>query len=113
MSEQESFALRIHRDRAKRRAARRKRIIIWCSIPVLLALALFAGKRFYHWAIGWRASQIASAGDEFAKAEKWNEAAGKYRAALQLDPLGYHPLSSAARLASKLGRPEAVDLWEQ
>ena len=113
MSEQESAAARVRRERAERRAARRKLIILWCSIAALFVLAIVGAKRLYHWAKARRADQFAAAGDEFAKAEKWNESAEKYRAALQLDPLGYHGLSSAARLASKLGRPEAVDLWEQ
>lgn len=113
MSEQESAAARVRRERAERRAVRRKLIILWCSIAALFVLAIVGAKRLYHWAKARRADQFAAAGDEFAKAEKWNESAEKYRAALQLDPLGYHGLSSAARLASKLGRPEAVDLWEQ
>jgi hypothetical protein len=113
MSEQESAAARVRRERAERHAARRKLIILWCSIAALFVLAIVGAKRLYHWAKARRADQFAAAGDEFAKAEKWNESAEKYRAALQLDPLGYHGLSSAARLASKLGRPEAVDLWEQ
>jgi hypothetical protein len=113
MSEIESSAARARSDRAARRAARRRTIIIWCSIPPLLALVFVGGKRSYHWAKALRADQFAVAGDDFTKAEKWNEAAKKYRAALQLDPLGYRPLSGAARLATKLGRPEAVDLWEQ
>ena len=113
MSEQESAAARVRRERAERRAARRKLIIVWCSIAAVFVLAIVGAKRLYHWAKARRADQFAAAGDEFAKAEKWNESAEKYRAALQLDPLGYHGLSSAARLASKLGRPEAVDLWEQ
>ncbi len=37
----------------------------------------------------------------------------QYRAALQLDPLGYPGLEGAARLASRADRPEAIDLWEQ
>jgi hypothetical protein len=113
MSEQESAAARARRERTERRAARRKLIILWCSIAALFVLAIVGAKRLYHWAKAGRADQFAAAGDEFAKAGKWNESAEKYRAALQLDPLGYHGLSSAARLASKLGRPEAVDLWEQ
>jgi tetratricopeptide (TPR) repeat protein len=114
MSETESSAARAARsERAARRAARRRTVVIWCSIPLLLVLVFVGGKRFYHWAKARRADQIAAAGDDFTKAEKWNEAAQKYRAALQLDPLGYRPLSGAARLATKLGRPEAVDLWEQ
>jgi len=98
---------------AERRAARRRNIILWCSIPVLFVFVFVGAKRAYHWAKARRADQFAAAGDSLAKAEKWNESAEQYRAALRLDPLGYRGLSSAARLASKLGRPEAVDLWEQ
>jgi hypothetical protein len=100
-------------ERAERRAARRRRIILWCSIPVLFVFIIAGTKRVYHWAKARRADQFAAAGDSFAKAGKWNESAEKYRAALRLDPLGYDGLSGAARLASKLGRPEAIDLWEQ
>jgi hypothetical protein len=32
---------------------------------------------------------------------------------LQLDPVSYPALQGAARLASSVGRPEALDLWEQ
>jgi hypothetical protein len=113
MSEQESPVVRMRGERAERRAARRRRIIIWCSIAVLFVLGIVGAKRAYHWAKARRADQFAAAGDNFAKAEKWNESAERYRAALRLDPLGYQGLSGAARLASKLGRPEAVDLWEQ
>jgi len=113
VSEQESIAARIRRDRAEKRAARRRKIILWCSIAVLFVLAIVGAKRAYRWAKARRANQFATAGDNFAKGEKWNESAEKYRAALRLDPLGYRGLSGAARLATKLGRPEAVDLWEQ
>jgi tetratricopeptide (TPR) repeat protein len=41
------------------------------------------------------------------------EAAVDYRAALQLDPLGYRPLRGAARLATRLNHSEALPLWEQ
>jgi hypothetical protein len=82
-------------------------------VAALFVLALFGAKRTYRWAKARRADQFAAAGDNLAQAGKWNESAEKYRAALRLAPLGYRGLSGAARLASKLGRPEAVDLWEQ
>ena len=97
--------------RAIRRSARRRKIIFWVALAILFLGGIVAGKRAYHWAKARRADQLATAGDDFAKAGKWNEAAGKYRAALQLDPNGYHSLESAALLASRAGRPEAVDLW--
>ncbi|HEV3149164.1 MAG TPA: hypothetical protein VGZ24_10990 [Chthoniobacterales bacterium] len=70
-------------------------------------------KPVYRWLKARRAEQFAAAGDAFAQAGQWNDAAQKYRAALQLDPLGYRGLEGGARLATRLGRPEAVDLWEQ
>jgi hypothetical protein len=80
-------------------------------VAVLFVGGIVLAKRAYHWAKARRADQFATAGDDFAKTGKWIEAAEKYRAALQLDPNGYHGLESAALLASRLSRPEAVGLW--
>lgn len=100
-------------EREQRKAARRRRIILWCLAPVVLAAVIVGGRHAYHYAKARRADQFATTGDDFAKAEKWTEAADQYRAALQLDPLGYHGLVGAARLAKRLGRPEAIDLWTE
>jgi hypothetical protein len=113
MSDQASNASRRRSDHAKRRSAKKKRLILWSSIIALAVLGGFGIKPVYHWLKAKRAEQFATAGDAFVKAGKWNEAAKEYRAALQLDPLGYHGLEGAARLASRLDHPEAVDLWEQ
>jgi hypothetical protein len=113
MSEQASNAPRRRSDHAKRSAAKKRRIILWSSIIALAVIGGFVIRPAYHYLKAKRAEQFATAGDAFAKAGKWNEAAKEYRAALQLDPLGYHGLEGAARLASRLDRPEAVDLWEQ
>ncbi|MEY2440177.1 MAG: hypothetical protein QOI34_1562 [Verrucomicrobiota bacterium] len=67
----------------------------------------------FHWVKATRSAQIAATADNLARAGKLKEAAEKYRAALQLDPLGYPALKGAANLATRLGRPEAIDLWEQ
>src|SRR3954469_9216029 len=86
-------------------------------IAVLVVVALIAGvvgiKFSYHWLKASRAEQFAAEGEAFARDNKWAEAAEKYRAALQLDPLGYRGLRDAAQLATRLNRPEAGDLWEQ
>ena len=111
MSETESLARRMSADRAERRSARRKVLIAWCVGASLLIAAIVGGRQAYHWAKAKRAGQFADAGDELAAAGKSEEAAAKYRAALQLDPMGYRALGGAARFASKLGRPEAADLW--
>src|SRR6266550_7016536 len=95
------------------RPSGKKRAVFWISVLLLLVVGGFAAKFSYHWLKAQRASQFAAEGEEFAKAKKWNESAEKYRAALQLDPLGYRGLRGAARLATRLGRPEDVDLWEQ
>jgi hypothetical protein len=100
-------------ERARRRSAQRKRLILCVLAAFLLAGAIVGARYVYHRAKARRADQFATAGDEFAKAGKWNEAADKYRAALQLDPLGYHGLEGAARLATRLTRPEALDLWAE
>src|SRR5229473_2367593 len=91
----------------------RSRGIVWSLILVVLLTVALGTKPVYHWLKARRAEQFAAAGDAFAQAGKWNDAAQKYRAALQLDPLGYRGLEGGARLATRLGRPEAVDLWEQ
>jgi hypothetical protein len=100
-------------DRAERQAARRRVIISWWVAAFLLVAAIFGGRQAYHWAKRQRANQFVTAGDEVAAAGKANEAARKYHAALQLDPMGYRALQGAARLATKLSRPEAADLWAE
>ncbi|MDB6147874.1 MAG: hypothetical protein JWO45_1538 [Spartobacteria bacterium] len=74
---------------------------------------MVGAKPLFHWVKATRSAQIAATADNLAQAGKWKEAAEKYRAALQLDPLGYPALKGAANLASRLSRPEAIDLWEQ
>jgi len=99
--------------RRKRRASRKKRAFIWITLSILLVAAVIGAKPGYHWLKARRAEQFAAEGGELFKQGKWNEAAEKYRAALQLDPHGYAALQGAARLASRADRPEAAYLWEQ
>src|ERR1700693_469889 len=101
--------------RQERRPPRssRSRGIVWSLILVVLLTVAMGTKPVYRWLKARRAEQFAAAGDAFAQAGKWNDAAQKYRASLQLDPLGYRGLEGGARLATRLGHPEAVDLWEQ
>jgi hypothetical protein len=100
-------------DRAERRAARRRVWIAWCLGASLLIAAIVGGRQAYRWAKTQRANQFVKAGDELAAAAKTNDAATKYHAALQLDPMGYRALQGAARLATKVSRPEAADLWAE
>ena len=86
---------------------------IWIIVAVLLLAGVIAAKPVYRRLKAFRADQFAAEGDQLVQAGKLNEAAGKYRAALQLTPIGYRPLKSAARLATRAGRPEAQSLWEQ
>lgn len=113
MSEPESLARRMAADRAQRRAARRKVMIAWWVGLALFIAAIVGGRQAYHWAKSRRAGQFAEAGNQLAAAGKFEDAAAKFRAALQLDPMGYSPLRGAAVLASRLNRPEAVNLWEE
>jgi len=112
MSEAASSASRPRQERRPPRSSR-SRGIVWSLILVLLLTVALGTRPVYHWLKARRAEQFAAAGDALAQAGKWNDAAQKYRAALQLDPLGYRGLEGGARLATRLGRPEAVDLWEQ
>jgi len=112
MSEQGVKASRLARGCGRRHHSRRRRAILWSSTIVLVLLFAFGAKPAYHWLRAKRADQFAAAGDALVQKGKWNDAAAKYRAALQLDPLGYHGLESAARLASRADRPEAAGLWE-
>jgi hypothetical protein len=87
-----------------------KRWVIVGIGVVVLAGAVGLG---YHSVKIARAERFATAGDSFIKAEKWNDAAMQYRVALELDPANYHALSSAARLATRADRPEAIELWQK
>jgi hypothetical protein len=60
-----------------------------------------------------RAERFAAAGNSLSKDNKLSDAAVQYRVALQLDPHNYDALSGAARLASKVDRPEAIELWQR
>jgi tetratricopeptide (TPR) repeat protein len=88
-------------------------MIIGGAIVVLLLVCGLAAKPVYHWLKARRANQFAAQAEVFVQEGKLNDAAAKYRAALQMDPLGYRALAGAARLATRGGRPEAVDLWQQ
>jgi len=93
--------------------AKKKKAIWWMAALVAFLAFIVAVKPAYHWLKSKRADQFAAAGNELVREGKWNDAAGKYRAALQLDPANYQGLHGAARLASKAERPEATGLWEQ
>ncbi|MEY2531123.1 MAG: hypothetical protein QOI96_1208 [Verrucomicrobiota bacterium] len=99
--------------RRKGREPKKNRAILWIALSILLVAAIAGAKPVYRWLKAKRAEHFAAEGARLFQQGKWNEAAGKYRAALQLDPLGYLPLEGAARLASRGNRPEAIDLWEQ
>ena len=113
MNEEALNPRRRNRDRANRGSSRKRRAIWWSLLLLAVLLIIFGGRTAYHWLKAKRADQLATDGDALFQAGKWNDAAAKYRVALQLDPLGYHGLVGAARLASRAERPEAVNLWEQ
>src|SRR5919109_1229222 len=101
-----------HGGRSRRRSRRWRAVWMVAILAAILFLA-FGSKGAYHWLKAKRAEQFAVDADQFADTQKWNDAAAKYRAALQLDPLNYRGLAGAARLASRFDRPEAAQLWEQ
>ncbi|MGI9088596.1 MAG: tetratricopeptide repeat protein [Chthoniobacterales bacterium] len=87
--------------------------MLWSCALLIIAIGAISAKPVYHWLKTRRAHQLAADAASLVQAGKLNEAAAKYRAALQLDPLGYQPLAGAARLATRGGRPEAMDLWRE
>ena len=95
------------------RASKRRRRIFWIAFIALLLAALLALRPSYRWLKAKRADSLAAKAEQFAQKKNLLEAANTYRAALQLDPLGYRPLQGAARLATRLKHAEAVGLWEQ
>lgn len=96
-----------------RRATRRRRLIVAGVALGLLVVFALSAKPTYRWLKARRANQFAAAAESLLAAGKASDAASKYRAALQLDPLGYRPLAGAARLATRFNRPEATDLWRE
>jgi hypothetical protein len=99
--------------RQTRASGRRRRKQIWIAAVAAFVLALVAAKPVFHWFKSHRAAQLAGKAEVLAAAGKLNDAADNYRAALQLDPVSYPALQGAARLATRVARPEALDLWEQ
>jgi hypothetical protein len=97
----------------RQREARKRALITSVVLIVVLVGGVFLLRVGYHRLKRWRANQFAMQAETFADNEKWNDSAEKFRAALQLDPLNYQALRGAARLATRLGRPEASDLWEE
>jgi len=95
------------------RASKRHRRIFGIAFIALLLAALLALRPAYHWLKTKRADSLAAKAERFVQEENFLEAANTYRAALQLDPLGYNPLQGAARLATRLNHDEALGLWDQ
>ena len=100
------------KKRGSRRSGSRRPVIRWIATLLILIVALAAIKPVYHWLKTRRADQLVAEGERLIQQGKINDGARKYSAALQLDPLDYKALSGGARLATKGGRAEALDLWE-
>ncbi len=100
-------------SRQTRHSNRRRRRIILGILVLAFLVAIAVARPTFHWFKATRAAQLAAAANSLADGGKLVESADKFRAALQLDPVSYPALQGAARLASRVGRPEALDLWEQ
>jgi tetratricopeptide (TPR) repeat protein len=85
----------------------------WAGIGLIGLTLLFGARPLFRWFKSTRATQLATQANTLAASGKFNAAADKFRAALHLDPLNFTALEGAAQLASRIGRPEAVGLWEQ
>jgi hypothetical protein len=95
------------------RATKGRRRTFWIAFIALLLAALLALRPAYRWLKAKRADSLAAQAEQFVEQENLLEAANTYRAALQLDPLGYRPLQGAARLATHLNHAEALGLWDE
>jgi hypothetical protein len=96
-----------------RLSAQRNRRRFWIGLVLGALILIVAAGIAYHWFKAQRADRFAATGDAFAGQNKWSEAAVQYRVALQLNPSSYRGLSGAARLATKIDRPEALELWQK
>jgi len=83
------------------------------ELLVLLLFGAMAARPIYHRIKAKRSEQLAAAGEAFVAQGNFSGAALKYRAALQLDPLGYRALRGAGALALRLHHSEALGIWEQ
>src|SRR5437588_12729756 len=88
MSEKASSAS-LRQERRPPPSSRTRRAIVWSLILVAVLIVAFGAKPVYHWLKARRAEQFAAAGDAFAQAGKWDDAAQKHRAALPLEPPGF------------------------
>src|SRR5689334_18269725 len=100
-------------SREVRQSQKRRRRIILGIVVVAMLAGIVAVRPIFHWFKATRAAQLAATANSLADAGKLVDSADKFRAALHLDPISYPALQGAARLASRVGRPEALDLWEQ
>src|ERR1700730_3119332 len=99
--------------RDSRHSSQRKRGRRWIVLGISILILVVAGIFAYRWIKAERADRFAAAGDAFTESNRRNEAAVQYRVSLQLNPSGYRGLSGAARLATKVERPEALELWQK
>jgi hypothetical protein len=95
------------------RATKRRRRVFWIASIALLLAALLTLRPAYRWLKAKRADSLAAKAEQFVQQKNLLEAANTYRAALQLDPLGYRPLQGGARLATRLNHAEALALWDE
>src|SRR5437868_10639934 len=95
------------------RAKKRRQMAVWIALFALSLAALLALRPAYRWLKAKRADSLAARAEQFVRQKNLLEAANTYRAALQLDPLGYRPLQGAARLATRLNHTEALGLWDE
>lgn len=100
-------------DRSTGGARHRTQPKRWILAVIALVVLAGGGTLGYHLMKARRADRFAAAGDSLLNADKLNDAAVQYRVALQLDPKNYRALVGAARLASRVDRPEAIELWQK
>jgi len=93
------------------KARRRKRLILWIVLGLLLLAAAFAARPAYHFAKRWRARGLAATAESLIAAKQWKEALPKVQSASQLAPAEPAVVRAVAHFYSGVGNPAGFGVW--
>src|SRR2546423_13283186 len=86
-------------SRETRHSLRRRRRLVLAILVIAIVALIAAARPTFHWFKATRAAQLAATANSLADAGKLVNAADKFRAARQLDPVSSPALQGAAWLA--------------